>query len=144
MRDIEASIEKLRKAGLKITPQRRGILEALEKNPHHPTVEAIYEEIKKKMPDISLTTVYNTLKELKDLGELDIVQDINEPSTRYDPNTENHNHLYCLSCGRIVDIDDDFSTLELNEDEQQGFKILKRQVTFYGICPDCQLKRKNG
>jgi Fur family peroxide stress response transcriptional regulator len=144
MNSLERSIENLRKAGLRITPQRRAILEVLENNPHHPTAEAIYEEIKQKMPDTSFTTIYNTLKELKDLGELEVVRDIHEPSSRYDPNTEDHNHLYCLSCGRIVDIPDDLFEINLDKDKRSGFQILKQQVTFYGICPDCQLKRKNG
>jgi Fur family peroxide stress response transcriptional regulator len=144
MNSLEKSIENLRKAGLRITPQRRAILEVLENNPLHPSAEAIYEEIKHKLPDTSFTTIYNTLKELKDLGELNVVQNINESSNRYDPNTEEHNHLYCLYCGRIVDITDDLFKFNLDEDKRSGFQILKKQVTFYGICPDCQLKRNNG
>lgn len=142
MKTLGHSIENLRKAGLRITPQRRVILEFLEKNPHHPTAEGIFHEIRKSMPDISLTTVYNTIKELNDLGEVDVVRDINENSSRYDPNTENHNHLYCVECGQIMDIDDDFFDLNLGEEKKSGFRIIKKQVTFYGICPNCQMRKK--
>lgn len=138
MKSLQNSIENLRKAGLKITPQRRAIIEIFEKNPHHPTAEQVYVEIKQKMPDISLTTVYNTLNELNNLGELDVVRDIHEPSNRYDPNTEDHNHLYCLSCGRIIDLSDGFSGLDLDEEKRSGFRIMRKQVTFYGFCPECQ------
>ncbi len=140
MRDIEELIELLRQNGYKITPQRRVILELLVQDDSHPTVEQIYQRVLLTMPDISRTTVYNTFRELSDLGELVPVHDLSEGGQRYDTNHEPHHHLYCVQCHRLVDIDHNFEGLDLAPDETSGYHILSRQVTFYGICPACQAK----
>ncbi|MDF1514393.1 MAG: transcriptional repressor, partial [Anaerolineae bacterium] len=95
------------------------------------------------MPDISRTTVYNTIRELSDMGELTPVHDLSEGAQRYDTNNEVHHHLYCIHCQNLIDIDHDFDGLDLSPGEQSGYQILSRLVTFYGICPDCQVKEKH-
>jgi Fe2+ or Zn2+ uptake regulation protein len=89
------------------------------------------------MPEISCTTVYNTLKELVAVGEL-VDIDLGEGKTRYDTDTSSHHHLLCVGCHALIDVHRDFVGLELVPEEAQGFRILDRQVTFYGHCPDCQ------
>ncbi|MBN1264151.1 MAG: transcriptional repressor [Anaerolineales bacterium] len=138
MKTTEEVIQRFRQAGFKITPQRRAIFEVLAGNENHPSVEAMYQEIKIKMPDISLATLYNTLNELNALGLIDIVRDTSQKAVRYDPNTEPHDHLYCLQCNRMIDIENMDKDLELPEERSQGFHILRQQVTYYGYCPDCQ------
>lgn len=142
MKKTEEAIIRFRQEGYKITPQRRAIFEILFKNDSHPKAETIYEEIKVKMPDISRTTVYTTLKELNDLGIIDVVRNIGENINRYDPNTEDHHHLYCLQCHRIIDIENYFKGVELSDENSSGFQIIKQQITFFGYCPDCQQNRK--
>jgi Fe2+ or Zn2+ uptake regulation protein len=90
------------------------------------------------MPDVSRTTVYNTLRELSAMGELTPVRDLNEDGQRYDTNNDTHHHVYCVECHRLIDINRDFEGLSLIPEEASGYRILSRQVTFYGICPDCQ------
>lgn len=138
MSSLENSIDLFRQSGLKITPQRRAILELLAHENAHPSAEEIYQQITETMPDISLATVYNTLHELVALGALVEVQDLNENRLRYDTHTDSHHHLFCTRCHALIDIHHDFEALNLTPEETAGYQILKHQVTFYGICPECQ------
>jgi Fe2+ or Zn2+ uptake regulation protein len=70
-------------------------------------------------------------------GEL-VEIDLGEGKTRYDTDTSTHHHLLCASCYVLVDIHREFQGLELLPEEAQGYRILDRQVTFYGCCPSCQ------
>jgi len=138
VKSVETLIERFRQNGLKITPQRRVILELLADDDSHPTAEQVYQRVLLVMPEVSRTTVYNTLRELSDLGELTRVQDLSEGGQRYDTNSEPHHHLYCVRCHKLIDIDHDFEGLSLAPEELSGYRILRRQVTLYAICPDCQ------
>ena len=138
LQSVEALVAQFRREGRKITPQRRAIFEALIRDDSHPTAEEIYQRVGSMMPDISRTTVYNTLHELVAVGALMEVEDLSEGGTRYDTSTSHHHHLFCLGCHTLVDIDRDFQRLDLPPDETAGYRIVRRQVTFYGYCPNCQ------
>jgi len=138
LQSVEALVEQFRREGRKITPQRRAIFEALIGDDSHPTAEEVYERVSSVMPDISRTTVYNTLHELVAVGALMEVEDLSEGGTRYDTSTSQHHHLFCLGCHELVDIDRDFQRLELPPNETAGYHIVRRQVTFYGHCPNCK------
>ena len=133
-------LDQIRQSGLRVTPQRRAILELLANDDSHPTAEQVYQRVLAVMPDVSRTTVYNTLGELSDLGELTPVHDVSEGGQRYDTNSEAHRHLYCVECHSLIDIDPDFEGMSLSPEEASGYRILSRQVTFHGICPDCQAR----
>ena len=140
MRSVDSLIKLFREHGHKITPQRRLIFEILVEKNNHPTAEEIYQDVTKTMPEVSLATVYNTLHELVTLGELDEVIDMNEDGLRYDTITEDHHHLFCLRCHRIVDIHiDDVVNVPFPQDIAD-FEIIKQQVIFYGYCPDCKTR----
>ncbi|MEJ5311965.1 MAG: Fur family transcriptional regulator [Anaerolineae bacterium] len=138
MTSLDTLIEVLRQSGRKITPQRRAILEQLIQDDTHPAAEEIYQRIAQTMPDVSRATVYNTLHELVALGVLAEVQDLGENRLRYDIHTDNHHHLFCTRCHTLVDIHPEFERLHLPPEEAAGYQILKYQVTFYGLCPECQ------
>ncbi|HSR33692.1 MAG TPA: Fur family transcriptional regulator [Anaerolineae bacterium] len=138
LRSVESMVELFRSEGLKITPQRRVIFETVAQDDSHPTAEELYQRVLSVMPDISRTTVYNTLRELLALGVLVEVEDLTQAGTRYDTNTRQHQHLFCMSCHRLTDIGRDFEGLELAPDETAGYDIVRHQVTFYGYYPDCQ------
>jgi Fur family peroxide stress response transcriptional regulator len=138
MEPVEALVESLRRKGLKITPQRRAILELLRGDRSHPTAEAVYRQMLATMPDVSRTTVYNTLRELVDLDALAPVDDKNEGGRRYDTNTDNHHHLSCIRCHALIDLNRDFEGVGLPAEDRRGYRIVKHQITFYGYCPDCQ------
>ena len=138
LQSVDVLVEQFRKEGRKITPQRRAIFEALLRDESHPTAEEIYQRVWSVMPDISRTTVYNTLHELVAVGALVEVEDLSEGGTRYDTRGSQHHHLFCLTCHTLVDIDRDFDRLELSGGETAGYRIVRHQVTFYGYCPNCQ------
>ncbi len=140
LQSVEALVEQFRAEGRKITPQRRAIFEALIRDDSHPTAEEIYQRVWSVMPDISRTTVYNTLHELVAVGALTEVADMSGVGARYDTSTSQHHHLFCLGCHTLVDIDRDFQRIRLTPNETAGFRIVRREVTFYGYCPDCQEK----
>lgn len=142
MKNIEEIVEKFQERGYKITPQRRGIFEVLVGNESHPSAEDIYDALKDKMPDVSLATVYNTLNTLKELGMVNVLSIIEDNSIRYDPTTEVHDHLFCLGCNRIFDIERDATEMNFPQRKIPGFQLIDRtQVTYYGYCPECQKKR---
>lgn len=138
MKSVETLIELFRQNDLKITPQRRVIFELLVNDDSHPTAEEIYQRVLSIMPEVSRTTVYNSLRELIALGELVAIEDLSERGIRYDTNTDNHHHIFCMRCHTLIDIGRDFEGLELLPEETSGYQIMRSQVTFYGYCPNCQ------
>jgi Fe2+ or Zn2+ uptake regulation protein len=80
------------------------------------------------------------MRQLAALGEIAAVEDLGSSGRRYDTNAANHHHLACLSCREIVDVEREFGGLDLPEGAAGGYFILKSQVTFYGLCPDCRKK----
>ena len=104
----------------------------------HLTADAVYARAQVLLPEISLATVYNTLNEMVDMGEVREIATGDGPR-RYDPNTTtSHHHLYCIGCGALRDVhptgDDN---LALGASEQHGFQLLGLDIVFRGICPDC-------
>lgn len=109
--------EKIADKGLKVTPQRVAILEAICKHNNHPTAENIAEYIKESQPNIAIGTIY---KVLDALVENKIIKKITTEADkrRYDGITDHHHHLYCIECDLIEDYVDD----ELNQLLQEHFK----------------------
>lgn len=134
METAQLLCERLRSKGYSITPQRRAIFEVLESAHHHPSAEQVHEQVKARMPDVSLATVYKTLKELVSLGE---IQELNfhGDRSRFDPKTFDHSHLKCVRCGRLDDIDAEY---DIKPPRRTGYAILRHEVVFHGICPDCK------
>jgi Fur family peroxide stress response transcriptional regulator len=98
-------IEQLKQKGLKVTPQRVAIYEAVIKLKNHPTAEKVIEYIKKNHPNISVGTVYKVLESLVENQLLKKVK--NEKDVmRYDAITQHHHHLYCTDSERIEDFED--------------------------------------
>ena len=143
MQSTDTIVELFRQQGLRITPQRRAIFELLAQGNGHPTAEEIYQRVLSVMPDVSRTTVYNTIHELLTLGELVEVEELSAAGTRYDTNTNKHHHLLCLRCKKLLDIDRDFEGLDLSPEEASGYQIVRRQVTFYGYCSQCQAEQRS-
>ena len=141
MRTAEELCQRFRARGLKVTPQRRFIFQVLEESRDHPSAEEIYAKVRAILPDISLATVYNTLRELVNLGEVWEL-DLGEGKSRYDPDTADHHHLICVRCHKVVDVACDIKGLELTPEERQGYHILRTHVIFHGLCPACQGQRE--
>ncbi len=137
MRSVEELCEVLRERGLKVTPQRRLIFEALHDSCEHPSAEDVYRAVTEVMPDISVATVYHTLNDLVAMGEL-LELDLGEGKSRFDSCTRGHSHLVCLGCRQVVDIMDDPGFLQLLAERPYGYQIERCEVVYYGYCPDCQ------
>lgn len=126
--------ENLKQKGLKITPQRIAIYEAVLKLKNHPTAENIIDYIKKNHPNISVGTVY---KVLDSLVENDLLKKVkNEKDVmRYDAIMQRHHHLYCSETDKIEDFDDPeldkIITEYFSKKKIKGFKIkdISLQIT---------------
>lgn len=123
---------------LRMTHQREIILKELLKPPFHPTADELYEKIKKKLPRISLATVYRNLEILSEAGMVKKIA-ISGRQKRFDWDIEPHSHVYCIQCHRVDNIiptpDIDFSSMSPNN---IGYKISGCRVEFFGLCPDCE------
>jgi len=129
--------QKLAEKGYRLTRQRRVILDVLRGTKSHPNAEWIYQEARKRIPNVSLGTVYRTLNILEDAG---LVQEMTcgGSSRRYDGNVENHYHITCTRCGQVIDVALPLrSELERQASVATDFKVTGHRLEFYGICPNC-------
>ena len=117
----------------RITNQKRVILDYLKSTETHPTAEKVYFEVKKKLPQISLGTVYRILNNLKEKGE---IQEIPSQVSHFDGNVLPHAHFICQNCQKIFDV---FLRCEILKNQKiKVGKIKNYQIIFYGICKKCQ------
>jgi Fe2+ or Zn2+ uptake regulation protein len=123
---------------LRMTRQRRVILEELRKVNTHPSADEIYEMVRKRLPRISLGTVYRNLEVLSESGDIQKLE-LGCSLRRFDGTPENHYHIRCTRCDRVVDAPIDFSIdIEQKLKDETSFKIIGHKLEFVGICPDCQ------
>ncbi len=121
------------------TRQRQLVLEAVRARVDHPSADEIYLDVRRKDARISRGTVYRNLNILAGSGEITRVE---TPSAdRYDLRSEPHCHLYCLSCGAVVDAPLSYQ----REDDRRvaeatGFDVRRHQTVFEGLCPVCREK----
>ena len=125
-----------RASGRKLTPQRERIFRILHDNPSHPSAEAVHAEVVADMPSVSLRTVYTTLHELAEMGEI-VPVDLGTGSTRFDPNVSDHQHLVCDACGRVEDIVLEMPALDLPPRRVGGFRVAATQLVLRGRCAGC-------
>lgn len=138
---VEAFAEHCRRSGLSVTRQRLAIFEALAASREHPSAEDLYRSVRKRMPQLSLATVYKNLEALREIGAVSDVNALHEHG-RYEaslPGTgagKPHHHLVCVACRRVVDLHD--AALDgLTVGDAKGFEVRSLKVQVEGICPDC-------
>ena len=88
---------------VRFSRQREIIKKIVCSTKSHPTADWIYSEAKKKIHNISLGTVYRNLKTLEEIGSIKLIHDHDQ--VKYDGNTEEHHHLKCIECGKLIDAD---------------------------------------
>jgi Fe2+ or Zn2+ uptake regulation protein len=138
MQSPDALTDLFRTHGRKITAQRQCIFRALEGDVTHPSAERVHERVRHEMPNISLKTVYQTLNDLAELGEITVL-DVGTGSTRFDPNVETtHHHLVCRSCGKVRDLAADFPAVTVSRRGAQGFAVDSAEIVFRGLCEECR------
>ena len=136
---FEQLITKLKEREYRLTPQRVELVRLIAASEGHPSASQLYDQIKIQFPTMSLATVYKTLDLLKELGEV-LEIDLRDDS-HYDGNKPYpHPHLICTNCQKIVDGELNTAVVNIVKEVEQnfGFKILKHQLAFYGLCSDCQ------
>ncbi|HLR70793.1 MAG TPA: peroxide-responsive transcriptional repressor PerR [Pseudogracilibacillus sp.] len=134
---LQVAIDTLKKSGVRITPQRHAVLEYLLTSMSHPTADEIYKALENKFPNMSVATVYNNLRILREIG---LVRELTygDESSRFDSNMREHYHIICEDCGKIVDFH--YPTLDEIEslaEKVSGFKISHHRMELYGKCEDC-------
>jgi Fur family peroxide stress response transcriptional regulator len=131
-------IEKLREKGLKRTPQRLAIIDALaELRPLHPSALLVYREARKKISGLSLSTVYATLNDFSRYGLIRTLE-FDQMENRYEMNMEEHVNLICGRCGRIFDYTCPSSVVDPQElAAKTGFRVFTSRMEYYGLCQDC-------
>ncbi|MGE5255348.1 MAG: Fur family transcriptional regulator [Hyphomicrobiales bacterium] len=136
---MDQMVAKLREHDFRITPQRLAVLRILAASAGHPSVEKVYETVRRKFPTTSIATVYKTIYVLKQVNEV-LELSFPDGSNRYDGNKPYpHPHLICTRCRKIID--PDLSSLEDLAKEvtkETGFQITTHRVDFFGLCRDCQ------
>ena len=129
-----------RENGIKVTHQRLSIYRILITIENHPSAEEIYDRLKKKMPTVSLDTVYRTLWMLANLGFINTVSQ-DRGSIRFDGKTDNHHHFYCIRCRMLRDFTNkELSMLNIPNEAKQYGKAISLQVEVQGICDICKKK----
>jgi Fur family ferric uptake transcriptional regulator len=119
------------------TVQRREILDVLCSSDDHPTASAVYERVRARLPRISLGTVYRNLDRLAECGEIARIE-VPGREMRFDADTEQHYHLRCTGCGRVVDVDREDVTVDVRHpDIVDGVRITDCRIQFLGRCERC-------
>jgi Fe2+ or Zn2+ uptake regulation protein len=127
----------LRRHGLQVTAQRLAVLRAVSDRPHS-TADDIANVVRAEIGAISRQAVYDALGALTDKGLLRRIQPAGSPARYEDRVDDNHHHLICRSCGRMVDVDCAVGyTPCLTAADGSGYEIDEAEVIFWGRCPEC-------
>ncbi len=121
------------KNGISPSFQRLQIYSYLKKNNIHPTANTIFTELKKQIPTLSKTTVYNVLKLLASKNLIREVK-IEDNELRFDAILQEHGHFKCSECGKVKDV---FYDKEFIEFVEKRNKIIDIQFNIIGVCEDC-------
>ena len=135
---VKTIIDRFRASGRKVTPQRVAVFEVLCERGGHPTVDQIYQEVRKRFPMISLNTVYQIMEALV---QMKIVSPLVHglEAARYETDPSPHHHAICVACKRIIDIfDPDLGRVRHPRVVKDRFQVLGHRVEFFGYCADCQ------
>lgn len=130
---------RLREAGLRVTAPRVAVFEAVVAMRH-----ADADAVCRRMPGTSVQAVYDNLAALTAAGLLRRIEPAGHPA-RYEARVgDNHHHLVCRRCGRTEDVECALGAAPcLVPNEGHGFAIDEAEVTFWGVCPECQGRKES-
>jgi Fur family transcriptional regulator, stress-responsive regulator len=130
-------VDLLRQRGIQVTAQRLAVLRAVAGHPHI-TADAVAEAVRAEIGAISLQSVYDALALLGTEGLIRRIQPAGSPARFEDRVGDNHHHLICRICGRLVDVDCAAGTVPcLTAADDMGYDIDEAEVAYWGRCPDC-------
>lgn len=129
---------------VRYSKKREAILTALQGTSCHPSAEWLYRQLKPRHPDLSLGTVYRNLAFFQEHG---LVQSVGvvQGQERFDAIVAPHSHFVCECCGTVLDLPDicPEGELERSVSRQYGVVVKRRELTFYGRCPECVNQQNN-
>jgi Fur family ferric uptake transcriptional regulator len=133
--------ERLRAQGLRVTRPRLAVLEILGEGGHL-EVDEIATRVRDRLDSVSTQAVYDVLGALARAGLARRIEPAGSPA-RYEARAgDNHHHIVCRGCGRIADVDCAVGQAPcLDPNISHGFELDEAEVTFWGLCPDCQALR---
>ena len=136
------SADLLRRSGLRVTAQRLAVLRAIDVEPHA-TADAVTDAVRGEIGSISAQAVYDALAALTEKGLLRRIQPARSPA-RYERRVgDNHHHLICRDCNRMVDVDCAVGAAPcLTAADDAGYEIDEAEVIYWGRCPDCVANAK--
>jgi Fur family transcriptional regulator, peroxide stress response regulator len=141
-RRVADFVDACRRRGVKATHQRMEILRELAGSTEHPDAETIHTRVRKRIPALSIDTVYRTLKLLEDQGVIARVGSMRD-RTRFDPNMDRHHHFVCTACGRIGDFySDALDRLPVPPEVSGMGSVDGVHVEWRGRCRMCQQTAK--
>jgi Fe2+ or Zn2+ uptake regulation protein len=127
----------LRTRGLRLTRPRWLILEVVRSTDAHPTAAFVYRRVRRRLPRVSLATVYRNLRRLAAEGFL--VERPDPAGMRFDGNTAAHDHFTCVRCQRIFDLPRPATDRGRRHPAlRPGFEVLDRRIEFFGRCEACR------
>ena len=132
----------LRTRGLRVTRPRLAVLEVLDSSHGHLDVDQIAARVRQRLDTVSTQAVYDVLSALSRAGLARRIEPAGSPA-RYEARAgDNHHHIVCRGCGAIADVDCAVGERPcLTPGDAQGFVLDEAEVTFWGLCPDCQARR---
>ena len=139
MADFEA---RCRRAGIRMTPQRVEIYRELARTEAHPDTETVFKRVRKRMPTVSLDTVYRTLCVLEERGIISRVDALCNRA-RYDANSDTHHHFVCKQCGLVRDFYSEAADrFDPPAELRRWGKVDSVHVQVRGTCARCRSRRK--
>lgn len=122
--------------GYKLTRQRKAILKVLSGGGQHLTAEEIHQQVQLQCPDLNLVTVYRNLNLLAGMGVIGRV-DFGDGRARFEARADIHHHLFCLRCGRVVEISSCPACTDTSLEGRHQFRVTGHRFEVYGYCIQC-------
>lgn len=121
----------------RLTPQRKVILEELRNTRTHPTADEVYDMVRKRLPHVSLGTIYRNLDFLHTQG---LVRKLDKVGSqmRFDAFTDPHLHATCMQCGKVSDLPAEAASVVLRVPKESTFDVQGHWLELFGLCPDCK------
>ncbi len=130
--------QKLVACGRQVTPARVAIYDYLNSVTDHPRAEAVFMAVRRKLPRVSLGTIYRNLEVLVECGAASRLP-CADGSARYELRTDRHHHVACPKCGQVADLGESEDLVLLRQLETgEGFKVFDYQLQFIGFCGECR------
>ncbi len=138
---IKRFMQKCRDKGLSVTPQRLSIFKAMMNDDSHPNPETIYKRIKEENPTVSFATVYKALETFERNGIIKVVTSLHN-TVRYDPMLQQHHHIVCIKCKKVIDlVDEELNQIKIPESIAKENQFLDFSIQFNVICSTCRAKQ---